>query len=305
MSQLTEVFVTTVQAEQITTATLQADLLSTVSIATPALTVSETYVTTVEVGAPVQFGTHDIAITSSSTAGSTGNVLVGSSLPAGITTGTKNICLGVETGVNLTTGSSNVLISDTAGFQLSSQNENIAIGKAALSGTVTGNQNICIGSASGLVAVNDNNIAVGSSAILNAGSNNIAVGVGAGVSGGALVIGNDNILLGPSTSQVAACDKTILIGASAQTTGAFNNSIAIGYQCKAAQANTIYFGRDNAAPNQNYERIILGYAPGAGVKSDIVPGPYTSDALAAATTPLGGLYFNSVGMASQLCIRLT
>lgn len=299
MSQLTEVFVTTVQAEQITTATLQADLLSTVSIATPALSVSETYVTTVEVGAPVQFGNHDIAITS------TGNVLVGSSLPAGITTGTKNVCLGVQPGRDLTTGSSNVLLSDNAGLQITSQNENIAIGANAMSGAVTGNQNICIGSASGLVAINDNNIALGRQAINQAGSNNIVVGVGAGSLGGATAIGNDNILLGPSTSQVAACDKTILIGASAQTTGAFNNSIAIGYQCKAAKANTIYFGRDNAAPNQNYNRLFLGNVPMIGTKSNIIPGPYANDALAAAGTPLGGLYFNSVGMASQLCIRLT
>lgn len=306
MSQLSEVVVTTVAAQEITTQSLSAGVLSTTGFANLAnLTLDDAITSELYLQGAVYYGVHDVAVTST---GTPGNVFVGvtaTGAPPQLTTGTKNVCIGADAGSKLTTGSSNVLLGLSAGYtSLTTQNENIALGLNALDGTTVGSQNIAIGPQALSVSVNNNNIGLGAQSLMRAGSNNIGVGVNTGVNGN-VVVGDDNILLGTGAYQGATCNQTVLLGANSQTSGAFNNTVALGYGCIADQANVVFIGKDSAAPLQNFTKLILG--------TNLVPGSFATDVAAGtpampgdpAPTPLGGVYYNTDAGASVLCLRLT
>lgn len=224
-----------------------------------------------------------------------GNVLVGSAFSTTIT-GTQNLLVGTGPASFLTTGSSNVVMGTSAGQQLTTQNNNIAIGTLAMNGDILGDDNISIGLQGNKVSINSNNISLGGDTLNEAVSNNIAIGHSAGAGS----CGSNNIFMGLAAGGANALgDNNIYMGQNTfSSTPGVSNTINIGYFSEVKASNTIVFAQNAAADNN---RFILGYTPGLGAVSSIVPAG-TDDTVAG--VPLGGLYsFNNAGQ-SRLCIKL-
>lgn len=224
-----------------------------------------------------------------------GNVLVGSAFSTTIT-GTQNLLVGTGAASFLTSGSSNVVMGVAAGQQLTTQNNNIAIGTLAMNGNVLGDENISIGLQGNKVSINSNNISLGEDTLNQAESNNIAIGQSAG----AISSGSNNILMGWAAGGAnALADNNIFIGQGTFSSApAVSNSINIGFLSEVTASNTIVFAVNAAADNN---RLILGYTPGLGAVSSIVPAG-TDDTVAG--VPLGGLYSFTNANQSKLCIKL-
>jgi len=99
------------------------------------------------------------------------------------------------------------------------------------------------------------------------------------------------IKLSPGDAQLPPIvgDNNIIIGDNVTVPTGGVNFVGIGNNCVVPADNTIAIGRDS---NATYTSLILGYAPGDGSATNIIPGPFDYDYVAAqAEVPLGGLYF--------------
>lgn len=127
----------------------------------------------------------------------TGNVIVGRSKPASITSA-NNVIIGPSTTANaISTGSENTLIGTDAASTLSTGNYNVAVGYAALASS---NSSSCV--AIGLRAlegtVGSNNVGIGQSGGYNLGArnNSIYIGVSTGDANSGFGTGDNRIAIG-------------------------------------------------------------------------------------------------------------
>ena len=302
MSLLSEIVATVVQSTSTSVFdNIQVNNVSMDVISLNDMSVDDVYCTNIHVSEEVKYDELNIAM--NFTTGSQ-NVLVGQALP-NLTTGVTNIVMGQGAGSSLNTGDNNVFLGSGAGANITSAIRNIAIGTNALSGATVFNDNIGIGANTGASVVGGDNVIVGNNAGKNVGDANVIMGYQA--VGQVEVVGSNNIVIGTQAgNNVNVGDYNILVGYQAQTGGNLNNTVALGTNCVASQSNTIYIG--NQITNA-YQNMVLGRAPGGGVKSTLIPGPFDSDALAQAGGVLSGqLYFKNINVGpkhrSVLCICL-
>lgn len=149
------------------------------------------------------------------------NVGVGTSVLAGLTTGSANTAVGFQSSNAITTGVNNV-----------------AVGWDSLLTLQTGINNTAIGYSALRVATNDNNIAVGIQTLvaLTSGARNIAMGAAALP---AVLTGTDNIGIGyqAGANYTTSESGNIIIGR-AHGTAAESNKTRIGYNSANASIQT-------------------------------------------------------------------
>lgn len=246
----------------------------------------------------IQFSTKKIDVTCG-----TSNVFIGADLPNNDGKG-GNVAIGLQAGQGLTTGNNNVLIGEAAGTNAGIHSGNVAIGVGAMTSANIGDANVCFGTGAGAGSLGFGNVCMGVDAGSGGlGNSNTVIGYAAG---SAYNVGEQNFILGNSAALSSAVgDNNVLLGAGSKTLGALNNTFALGTNCETPVSNCIAIGRQTAPIYSAYTNIVLGNAPGGGTSSSCVPGPYSSDKRAyAAGVPYGGLYYNSVGGKSRLCICL-
>lgn len=122
------------------------------------------------------------------------NLAIGTKTLNLFATGTGNIGIGHQAADVLTTGDSNIFIGANAGGLLTSGNRNVAVGANALNGTGDGkNSNTCIGHAAGLsVTIGDSNTLIGREAAIVIGTESYCIALGHGATApasGSLAIG--------------------------------------------------------------------------------------------------------------------
>ena len=120
----------------------------------------------------------------------------------------RNTVIGVSSGELITTGNDNVFLGSFAGNQNTTANSNVLIGSFTGRYITTGSQNTFVGRDAGIQTTT--------------GIRNTCIGREAGY----FNTGNENVFL----------------GSNADATGNINNSVAIGYNVKTTESNTIVIG---------------------------------------------------------------
>lgn len=302
MSELSEAVGTFSESSYLVADNVSTELLNYTNLSVNTLATEQLFVLNLYVNNEMKFDDHNVNITCQA---SPANIQLGADLSVP-TTGEKNIKLGLQAGRGITTGSYNALIGEVAGKNLLDQTYNIAIGTgAAIANDPVGSSNVCIGSGAGSGALGDNTVAIGVDALATSGST-LNVGLGYQVASAIDLNGDNNVLIGKQVCNVSQIDyNNVVIGANAFLSGNYNNTVVLGNNSFASASKSINIGRENSS---TYTNIVLGHAPGGGVKSSCIPGPFTSDLEAyldpVTPVPLGGLYYNNVGGQPVLCICL-
>ncbi len=158
-----------------------------------------------------------------------GNVLMGGSAGAAISTGTSNTMLGTSAGENLTTGFTNTFIGRNSGKSSIGAGDNTFIGAFSGEDNLTGGNNTFIGLLSGARNVGGSfNTFLGWSSGLNhtSGNSNVFIGQSAGANN---LTGSDNVFLGKQSGQNETGSNRLYIDNSNTTTpliyGEFDNDI--------------------------------------------------------------------------------
>ena len=154
------------------------------------------------------------------------NVAVGLSALRNNSIGSTNVAVGFEALLNNTTGSRNVAVGDNALASNTTGNRNVATGNDTLENNTTGTTNTAVGD----IALRFN----------TTGAGNVAVGTQALNSN---TTGNANTVIGNTALSLNTTgNRNTAIGYNADTTGQYNQSIAIGYNASIYDSNQIILG---------------------------------------------------------------
>lgn len=297
MSQLSEATATVVACSSLVSDDVSVGTLTYTDFNMSNLATEQLYVTNLTVNNEMKFGDNNVNITAQS---SPGNIQFGVDLGTP-TTGENNLKFGLQAGNGITTGTGNILLQEGAGASLTDQNNNVAVGLNACVSGIAGtaqSSNVCIGSQAGsgaLGTVAGGCVAIGQEALsTESGDLNVAIGLAAAST--ITVNGSDNIIIGNNTLSVnQILEKNTVVGTNANLDGNYSNTVVLGAYGLGSVSQSINIGRQQAMPPFSYKNLVLGNAPGGGVSSSLIPGPFASDAAAhndmTHPVPLGGLYY--------------
>jgi len=158
------------------------------------------------------------------------------------TDGDRNTAVGQSTLLNNTIGDFNTALGFEALKGNTTGNNNIAIGGSTLDSNTNGSANTAIGNGALTANNGDANVALGYKTlnVNTTGSNNVALGNSVLL---ANTTGDNNTALGVSALSLnVSGSRNTAIGYNADTTGQYDESIAIGYNARIRASNQIVLG---------------------------------------------------------------
>jgi hypothetical protein len=205
----------------------------------------------------------------------TGNVGIGRSCLASLTTGFFNMAIGTDAGTAITSGDSNVLIGYGAGLRINTASNNMLFGRNAGVFLTDGGANVAIGNyALDACGSGANNVAIGYSA-LGAATSSSSIGIG--VFAGLGLVGNGNgIFLGNFAGRYETASNTLMIDGLDRTDLATGrtNSIIYGVMNSTVSSQTLAL---NAVTSISQTLGVTGLSTltGGAAVSDLTAGRIT------------------------------